>query len=109
MLSTVSVSVSGVHILQKMEGCEWDDETEEAKGFSQLGYDGEDLLALDPNTFIWIAQRPEAVNITLGWDMDKGDEIFLTQIYSKWLKEYVEHARSVLLRTGRITWPDVGN
>ncbi|XP_030267207.1 major histocompatibility complex class I-related gene protein-like isoform X2 [Sparus aurata] len=89
----------GGHVLQKVEGCEWDDETGEVKGFSQFGYDGEDLLALDPNTFLWIALRPEAVNIPLRWVVDRDDEIFATQVYSKWLKEYVEHGKSVLLRT----------
>ncbi|XP_073319744.1 class I histocompatibility antigen, F10 alpha chain-like [Pagrus major] len=93
----------GVHVLQEMEGLEWDDETGEVKEYTQCGYDGEDLLSLDPNTFTWIALRPEAVNITLRWDANKdlteNYKIFFTQIYPEWLKEYVEYGRSVLLRT----------
>uniref|UniRef100_A0A671UNI2 Ig-like domain-containing protein n=1 Tax=Sparus aurata TaxID=8175 RepID=A0A671UNI2_SPAAU len=94
---------SGVHVLQKVDGCEWDDETGQVKGFSQFGYDGDDLLALDPNTFIWVALRPEAVNITLRWDADKDLRDYyksaVTLNYPKWLKKYVEHGKSVLLRT----------
>ncbi|KAM8766260.1 major histocompatibility complex class I-related gene protein-like [Acanthopagrus schlegelii] len=93
----------GVHVLQKVDGCEWDDETGEVKSFSQFGYDGEDLLALDLNTFIWTALRPEAVNITLRWDADQNlrdyYKIAVTLNYPKWLKKYLDHGRSVLLRT----------
>ncbi|XP_030268581.1 class I histocompatibility antigen, F10 alpha chain-like [Sparus aurata] len=86
----------GVHVVQMVCGCEWDDETGEAKGFAQIGYDGEDLLELDPNTVTWIALRPER------WDADKNiREHFKNSllIFPNWLKEYVEYRRSVLLRT----------
>ncbi|XP_036945792.1 major histocompatibility complex class I-related gene protein-like isoform X3 [Acanthopagrus latus] len=93
----------GVHVLQKVEGCEWDDETEEVKGFSQFGFDGEDLLKLDPKTFTWIALRPEAVNISMMWYTDtylRGSfKTVLTQIFPELLKQFVEYGRSVLLRT----------
>ena len=107
MLITVSVSVSGVHVLQEIGGCEWDDETGEVKVFSQFGYDGEDLLKLDPNTLTWIALRPEAVVAKIRWDADKVLRNFykasLTQFYPEDLKTYVDYAGSSLLRTGRIT------
>uniref|UniRef100_A0A671THR8 Ig-like domain-containing protein n=1 Tax=Sparus aurata TaxID=8175 RepID=A0A671THR8_SPAAU len=97
------VSVSGVHVLQVVSGCEWDDETEEVKGFTQFAYDGEDLLELDPKTFTWIALRPEAVIAKLRWDADKDLREFyktaLTQIYPVDQKKYVKYGRSVLLRT----------
>ena len=50
MLIAVFVSVSGVHVVQMVGGCEWDDETGEVKGFVLYGYDGEDLMKLDLNT-----------------------------------------------------------
>ena len=107
MLITVSVSVSGVHVLQQVDGVEWDDETGEVKGFIQLGYDGEDLLKLDPNTFTWIALRPEADPAKQIWDADKdlrqSYRTAVTLIYPEQLKTYVEYGRSFLLRTGRVT------
>ncbi|XP_030267503.1 major histocompatibility complex class I-related gene protein-like, partial [Sparus aurata] len=93
----------GVHVLQEVHGVEWDDETEEVKVFAKYGYDGEDFMKLDPNTFTWIALRPEAVPITMIWDVDKYSrnffEIYVTQNYPKWLKMYLEYGRSFLLRT----------
>ncbi|KAM8766219.1 major histocompatibility complex class I-related gene protein-like [Acanthopagrus schlegelii] len=93
----------GVHVLQRVEGCEWDDETEEVKGFAQIGYDGEDFMKLDANTFTWIALRPEAVNISMMWNTDKARssrfKLGLTQIYPQQLKQFVEYGRSSLLRT----------
>ncbi|XP_030266285.1 class I histocompatibility antigen, F10 alpha chain-like [Sparus aurata] len=93
----------GVHVVQRVQGCEWNDETEEVKGFVQFGYDGEDLLKLDLNTLTWNALRPEAVIAKQIWDADKelGKEfkIFLTQIFPEQLKQYVDYAGSSLLRS----------
>uniref|UniRef100_A0A671UAX8 Ig-like domain-containing protein n=1 Tax=Sparus aurata TaxID=8175 RepID=A0A671UAX8_SPAAU len=93
----------GVHVLQEVDGLEWDDETEEVKGFVQFAYDGEDLLKLDPNTFTWIALRPEAFPAKQIWDADKVMREFykfaFTQLYPEWLKQYVVYGRSFLLRT----------
>ncbi|XP_030267494.1 major histocompatibility complex class I-related gene protein-like [Sparus aurata] len=93
----------GVHVLQKVEGCEWDDETEEVKAFSQFGYDGKDFMELDPKTFTWIAKRPEAVNISMMWYtktyLRENFKTVLTQIFPEQLKKYVDYGRSFLLRT----------
>ena len=107
MLITVSVSVSGVHVLQEVNGFQWDDETEEVNGFSQFGYDYEDLVALDPKTLTWNALRPEAVSAKQIWDANKdlrqSYRTAFTVIYPEQLKTYVKYGRSVLLRTGTIT------
>uniref|UniRef100_A0A671UKF2 Ig-like domain-containing protein n=1 Tax=Sparus aurata TaxID=8175 RepID=A0A671UKF2_SPAAU len=96
----------GVHVLQEVNGCEWDDETEEVKGFVQFGYDGKDFLELDLKTFTWMALRPEAVIAKPIWDASKVGvgvvdyyKTAFTLIYPELLKKYVEYGRSFLLRT----------
>ncbi|KAM8766899.1 major histocompatibility complex class I-related gene protein-like [Acanthopagrus schlegelii] len=97
----------GVHILQRMTGCEWDDETGEVVGFNQYGYDGEDFLSIDLKREIWIAPKLQAVITKLRWDADKArmkfNQHYLTLIFPEWLKMYLVYGRSFLLRTGRIT------
>ncbi|KAM8766233.1 major histocompatibility complex class I-related gene protein-like [Acanthopagrus schlegelii] len=98
---------TGVHILQRMNGCEWDDETGEVVGFNQFGYDGEDFISIDLKREIWIAPKQQAFTTKLKWDADKARMKFnqnhLTVIFPEWLKKYLAYGRSSLLRTGRIT------
>lgn len=36
-----STVLSGVHVIQQMAVCEWDDETRDIIGYQKYGYDGE--------------------------------------------------------------------
>ncbi|XP_054623386.1 class I histocompatibility antigen, F10 alpha chain-like [Dunckerocampus dactyliophorus] len=93
----------GVHILQVMYGCEWDDETDEVKGWFQAGYDGEDIISLDMKTWTWTAAKPQAVSIKYLWDGDKAELDYHKDYYTNYcpycLKNYVNSGRKVLMRT----------
>ncbi|XP_071357312.1 major histocompatibility complex class I-related gene protein [Trachinotus anak] len=91
----------GVHIYQRMYGCEWDDETKEVKGYEQFGYDGEDFVTFDLKTQTWIAPKQQAVITKHKWDRSKVDyeKHYLTQECVDWLKKYVNYGRSSLMKT----------
>ncbi|XP_053190025.1 H-2 class I histocompatibility antigen, Q9 alpha chain-like [Scomber japonicus] len=93
----------GVHIVQGMLGCEWDDETGEINGFNQQGYDGEDFIVFDLKTGTWIAPKQQAVITKLKWDENKARiaqlKNYLTQECPCWLQKYLNYGRSALMRT----------
>ncbi|XP_036411208.1 class I histocompatibility antigen, F10 alpha chain-like [Megalops cyprinoides] len=92
----------GVHIVQFMYGCEWDDETGNREGFEQYAYDGEDLLSFDRNDMRWITPSPQGALTKSKWDSDRGlneyTKNYLTQECIDWLKKYVGYGRSSLER-----------
>ncbi|XP_059185127.1 class I histocompatibility antigen, F10 alpha chain-like [Centropristis striata] len=92
----------GVHIYQWMIGCEWDDETDEVKGYNQHAYDGEDFLSYDLKTETWVAPQQQAVITKHKWDNNKAMmaqlKHYYTQICPEWLKKSVKFGRSSLLR-----------
>ncbi|XP_034400774.1 major histocompatibility complex class I-related gene protein-like isoform X2 [Cyclopterus lumpus] len=93
----------GVHVLQRMNGCEWDDETGEVVGYNQYGYDGEDFIALDLRTLTWIAPKQQAFITKLRWDAEeerlKYNEYYYIYKCPEWLKNYVHYGKSLLQRT----------
>ncbi|XP_074542761.1 major histocompatibility complex class I-related protein 1-like [Halichoeres trimaculatus] len=93
----------GVHVLQSIGGCEWDDETGEVDGFFKYGYDGEDFISLDVNSLTWIALKPEAVPTKLSWDAEKKrihfNENYLSKVCPERLKKHVDIGKSFLMKT----------
>uniref|UniRef100_A0AAQ4RWU5 Ig-like domain-containing protein n=1 Tax=Gasterosteus aculeatus aculeatus TaxID=481459 RepID=A0AAQ4RWU5_GASAC len=95
----------GVHINQKMVGCEWDDETNEVKGYDQYGYNGEDFISFDLQTEQYIAAKQEASIIKQKWNQNRaliaGKKNFLTHVCPEGLKKFLNYGRSSLMRTER--------
>ncbi|CAI5654762.1 unnamed protein product [Oreochromis niloticus] len=89
----------GVHVIQQITGCEWDDETEKINGFTTFGYNGEDFIAFDKDSETWIALTPEA-------ELAKQDLKTRTEVYKLFhtvtcpriLKNCLKHAESFLNR-----------
>nr|XP_040045406.1 major histocompatibility complex class I-related gene protein-like [Gasterosteus aculeatus aculeatus] len=95
----------GVHIVQRMIGCEWYDETNEVNGYDQYGYDGEDFISFDLQTEQWIAAKQEASIIKQKWNQNRaliaGKKNFLTHECPEGLKKFLSYGRSSLMRTER--------
>ncbi|XP_061109995.1 major histocompatibility complex class I-related gene protein-like isoform X7 [Conger conger] len=92
----------GVHTFQHMYGCEWDDETGATKGFDQYGYDGEDFLNYDPETWRYTAPVHSAELSASKWNNLQYEleyeKQYLTQECVDWLKKYVSYGKSTLER-----------
>ncbi|KAK0134782.1 Major histocompatibility complex class I-related gene protein [Merluccius polli] len=95
----------GVHMVQFMYGCEWDDEDDTTDGYHQYGYDGEDFIVLDLKNLRWIAPTPQAFISKLKWDQMRAWLERLKNYYNKecvdGLKKYLDYGKSTLQRTER--------
>ncbi|XP_051728349.1 major histocompatibility complex class I-related gene protein isoform X2 [Ctenopharyngodon idella] len=93
----------GVHILQEMYGCEWDDQTGETDGFRQEGYDGEDFLSLDLKDKRWISPVqqgfPSAQKLNNYRANLEGNKHYFSTVCIEWLKKYLEYGKSSLQKT----------
>ncbi|XP_043995149.1 class I histocompatibility antigen, F10 alpha chain-like [Gambusia affinis] len=96
---------AGVHIVQWMYSCEFDDETQKVTGYEQYGYDGEDFLSLDMETNTFIAPKQQAVITQNKWNRDKAlleyKNNYFNQECPESLKKYVNYGRNSLMRTDR--------
>ncbi|KAM9838517.1 major histocompatibility complex class I-related gene protein-like [Aulostomus maculatus] len=90
-------------ILQRMSGCEWDDETGEVVGFNQYGYNGEDFIALDLETLTWVAPTQQAVSTKHRWDTEKTrlefNKYFCMEKCPELLRTYLHYGKTTLQRT----------
>ncbi|XP_053085218.1 popy Class I histocompatibility antigen, A-1 alpha chain-like [Pangasianodon hypophthalmus] len=98
----LSVSL-GVHTLQRMFGCELDDDGT-TRGYDQYGYDGEDFISLNLKTATWTAAKPQAEIFINNWD-SRGQEAkywkdFLQHECIHSLKKYMSYGRETLNRKG---------
>ncbi|KAL2080173.1 hypothetical protein ACEWY4_023966 [Coilia grayii] len=88
----------GIHTFQYMYGCEWDDDTQQKNGFRQYGYDGEDFIAYDMETFRWIAPVAEAEITQRKWNNIQGElaqrKHYITQECIEWLQKYVAYGKT---------------
>ncbi|XDV22985.1 hypothetical protein PO909_027723 [Leuciscus waleckii] len=76
-----TLSLSGVHMDQRMYGCEWDDKTGDSQGFDQYGYDGEDFISLDLKENRYITSVPQASPTVMKWNNDREQLEYLKQYY----------------------------
>ncbi|XP_077051189.1 uncharacterized protein LOC143701629 isoform X2 [Siphateles boraxobius] len=92
----------GVHTVQEMYGCEWDDQTGATEAFLQFGYDGEDFLSLDLKEMRWISPVQQGIITVQKWNNDRGyiesDRNYLSTVCIEWLQKYVQYGKSSLQR-----------
>ncbi|KAF1382092.1 hypothetical protein PFLUV_G00160850 [Perca fluviatilis] len=93
----------GIHVIQVLNGCEWDDETVEVNGFGLISHNGEDVLILDMKAQRWIAIKPQFLRTQHKWNNDKSWLEFmehrLTQECPVRLKNSLMYGKSTLQRT----------
>ncbi|XP_068505195.1 H-2 class I histocompatibility antigen, K-Q alpha chain isoform X1 [Syngnathus scovelli] len=93
----------GVHMIQVMKGCEWDDETDEVNGWEHYRNDGEDFLAFEAKTMTWIAAHPQAFTTKIKLDQIGGlnevKKIMQTEVCPELLKKHLRNGRDFLTRT----------
>ncbi|XP_053735571.1 BOLA class I histocompatibility antigen, alpha chain BL3-7-like [Synchiropus splendidus] len=93
---------TGVHWVQRMSKCEWDDETGEVIGHHQFAYDGKDFLGFYLQKKQWVALTAEADTI-IG-DLNRRVTLnqrvhdYLTQDCPERLQMYLQYGSSQLLR-----------
>ncbi|KAG7461612.1 hypothetical protein MATL_G00192920 [Megalops atlanticus] len=91
----------GVHTLQNMFGCEWDEETNSTDGYDRYGYDGEDFFTFDLKNIRWIPKVQQATQIKLEWESriaQAEEKKYLIEVCIDWLKKYVNCGQSTLER-----------
>ncbi|KAJ0067999.1 hypothetical protein NL108_014888 [Boleophthalmus pectinirostris] len=85
-----------------MFGCDWDDETNEIRGYYQYAFDGEDFISLDFETETFVAPKQQAFITKQKWErIGEGVRVKNMIIHEcvEYLKKYVVLGESALKRT----------
>ncbi|KAK9958012.1 hypothetical protein ABG768_012194 [Culter alburnus] len=94
---------TGLHTLQLMYGCEWDDETGAKDAFNQYGYDGEDLINLNLKEKRYVSPVQEGFITQQNWNNNKGLIESMNNYLSiqciEWLQKYLQYGKSSLEKT----------
>uniref|UniRef100_A0A673N4T0 MHC class I-like antigen recognition-like domain-containing protein n=1 Tax=Sinocyclocheilus rhinocerous TaxID=307959 RepID=A0A673N4T0_9TELE len=95
---------AGLHTLQRMYGCEFDDQTGATNAFKQYGYDGEDFVSLDWKELRYISTVQQGIQTAQNWNNKRGflenDRNYYSTICIEWLKKYLQYGKSRLQKTG---------
>uniref|UniRef100_A0A096LV57 Ig-like domain-containing protein n=1 Tax=Poecilia formosa TaxID=48698 RepID=A0A096LV57_POEFO len=93
----------GVHIFQRIDRCNFDEDTGEVDSSMRFGYDGEDFLELDLDKLSWVALSPQAAQTKRTWETEIVELHFYKELLTYkcplWLKISLDYGKSVLRRT----------
>jgi len=102
-----TLSSSGVHVYQRRYGCEYDDETEDSRGFDEYGYDGEDFIKLDLKEDRYNTPVQQGLPTVMKWNKDTALLIYLKQYYNLecvyWLKEFLHLSKDTFNKAGTVS------
>lgn len=95
------------HVLQRVSGCEVDNDTGAARGFNRYGYNGEDFIVLDLDSETWIAPQQAARLTKRRWDDETATIQYIKHFYLNdcrdRIKSYMRFGGEFLNRIGRRT------
>nr|AAB97338.1 MHC class I antigen [Triakis scyllium] len=99
ILSERTNQSGGIHVLQRMYGCELREDGSTG-GFFRDGWDGKDSIVFDKEHLRWIAVGQWAVLTKEKWDKDQGfnqqRKGYLEGICIEWLKKYLRYGERQL-------------
>uniref|UniRef100_A0A673MYW1 Major histocompatibility complex class I-related gene protein-like n=1 Tax=Sinocyclocheilus rhinocerous TaxID=307959 RepID=A0A673MYW1_9TELE len=92
----------GVHVYQRMYGCDWDDETNDSRGFDQHGYDGQDFIFLDMKEPRYVTPVLQGIITMQKLNKDREQLELLKQYYEQdcvdWIKYFLMLGKAALVK-----------